>query len=144
MVMAREHPELFAPSSARKMLAIGPVMRQNLHDAYKAGVSIAFGTDAGMYPHGHNRREFALMVAAGMTPIDTILAATGLAARLIGADEDIGSLQAGRLADIIAVRGNPAEDIAALNELSFVMKGGAIVVRPSQAASGQAELPSRR
>src|SRR3569623_106288 len=99
-------------------------MRQNVHDAYTAGVKIAFGTDQGLAPHGTNAKEFALMVAAGMTPMDAIVAATGSAADLIGDAQDIGSVRAGSYADIVAVDGDPLADIHTLENGGFVMKGG--------------------
>ncbi|WP_146592552.1 amidohydrolase family protein, partial [Puniceibacterium confluentis] len=101
-------------------------IQKNLGEAYKAGVKIAFGTDQGLAPHGTNGKEFALMVQAGMTPIDAIWAATANAADLIGDAQDIGSVQAGRYADIIAVTGDPLKDVTELERVSFVMKGGVV------------------
>ena len=124
--LARTHPEQLPPSSAAKALQVAPRTLQNLHGAYTAGVKIAFGTDEGIAPHGQNAREFALMVKAGMTPMDAILAATGNAADLIGAKQDIGSVQTGRFADIVAVAGNPLTDITELERVQFVMKGGEV------------------
>ena len=104
-----------------------PVMVKNLHDAYAAGVKIAFGTDTfGMSAHGENAQEFALMVKAGMTTSDAITAATASAADLIGDAKNLGSIQAGRYADIIAVSGDPLADITTLEKVGFVMKGGAV------------------
>jgi imidazolonepropionase-like amidohydrolase len=124
--LARTHPEQLPPSSAAKALQVAPRTLQNLHGAYAAGVKIAFGTDEGIAPHGQNAREFALMVKAGMAPMDAILAATGNAADLIGAKQDIGSVQAGRFADIVAVAGDPLTDITQLERVQFVMKGGEV------------------
>jgi imidazolonepropionase-like amidohydrolase len=124
--IAKSHPEQLPPSSAAKALAVAPRLRANLAAAYKGGVHIAFGTDQGMVPHGQNAREFALMVQAGMTPADAILAATRNAADLIGDPADIGSIQPGRFADIIAVAGDPMADIAVLEHVRFVMKGGTV------------------
>ena len=122
---AKAHPEDLNPSTAAKALVIGPMLQKNLHDAYAAGVKIAFGTDTfGMSAHGENAQEFALMVAAGMPPAEAIWAATHNAADLIGDLEDIGSVQAGRYADIVAVDGNPMADVTTLEHVSFVMKGG--------------------
>ena len=101
-------------------------MQKNLGDAYRAGVKIAFGTDQGLAPHGTNAREFALMVQAGMTPRDAIAAATSSAADLIGDADDIGSIQPGRYADIIAVAGDPLADVTQLEHVLFVMKAGHI------------------
>ncbi len=122
--LAIHHPEQLNPSSAAKAKKVVPVMRKNLHDAYNAGVKIAFGTDQGLVAHGLNAQEFALMVKAGMTPADAIKAATTSAADLIGDSKDIGSVQAGRYADIIAVDADPLKDVTALEHVAFVMKGG--------------------
>ncbi len=124
--IAQTHPEQLNPSSAAKALKVGPVLLKNLGDAYKAGVKIAFGTDQGLSPHGANAREFALMVKAGMTPMDAILAATAGGSDLIGDAQDIGSVQTGRYADIIAVSGDPLADITEMERVQFVMKGGVV------------------
>lgn len=124
---AREHPEQLNPSTAQKALEIAPLLRRNLHDAYAAGVKIAFGTDTfGLSSHGENAQEFALLVGAGMTPMDAIKTATANAADLLGS-ADVGTLQAGRYADVIAVDGDPLDNVKVLENVSFVMKGGAIV-----------------
>jgi imidazolonepropionase-like amidohydrolase len=130
--IAIHHPEQLNPSSAAKAKRVVPVMQKNLHDAYNAGVKIAFGTDQGLVPHGQNAREFALMVNAGMKPIDTIMAATSSAADLIGDPQDIGSVQKGRYADIVAVNGDPLADIHRLEHVGFVMKGGTIYNKNGQ------------
>ena len=124
---AKAHPEDLNPSTAEKALVIGPLLMKNLHDAYAAGVKIAFGTDTfGMSAHGENAQEFAIMVRAGMPPIEAIFAATRNAADLIGDTADIGSVQAGRYADLIAVSGDPLQDVTVLEHVGFVMKGGRI------------------
>jgi len=124
---AKDHPEDLNPSTAAKALVIGPMLRQNLHDAYAAGVKIAFGTDTfGMSAHGENAQEFAIMVGAGMPPAEAIWAATHNAADLIGDLADIGSVQPGRYADIVAVDGDPLQDITVLEHVRFVMKGGKV------------------
>jgi imidazolonepropionase-like amidohydrolase len=124
--IAKTHPEQLNPSSAAKALAVAPRIQKNLHDAYMAGVKIAFGTDQGLAPHGTNAREFALMVKAGMKPIDAIWAATASAADLIGDTQDIGSVQPGRYADLVAVNGDPLADVTQLERVQFVMKGGVV------------------
>lgn len=124
--IAKNHPEQLNPSSAAKALSVGPRIRDNLARAYKSGVKIAFGTDQGLAPHGTNAKEFALMVGAGMTPADAIWAATHNAADLIGDSRDIGSVQAGRYADIVAVSGDPLADVTELERVQFVMKGGKV------------------
>jgi imidazolonepropionase-like amidohydrolase len=122
---ARTHPEDLNPSTAEKALAVAPMTIRNLHDAWLAGVKIAFGTDTfGISAHGDNAQEFALMVKAGMPPAETIWAATHNAADLIGDPADIGSIQPGRYADIVAVNGDPLADVTVLEHVSFVMKGG--------------------
>jgi len=125
--IAKAHPESLPPSSAQKALEVGPITIRNLGAAYRAGVKIAFGTDQGMAPHGTNGQEFALMVQAGMTPADAIRAATTNAAELLGAPQEVGSVQAGRFADIIAVSGDPLKDVTELERVRFVMKGGSVV-----------------
>lgn len=124
--IARTHPEQLPPSSAAKALEVAPHLRENLGAAYRAGVKIAFGTDQGLVPHGQNAGEFALMVQAGMTPMDAILAATRNAADLIGDAKNIGSVQPGRFADIVAVSGDPLTDVSELTRVQFVMKGGTV------------------
>lgn len=98
--------------------------------AYEAGVKLAFGTDAGVFPHGRNAEQFALMVAAGMTPVDAIRSATIRAAELLGIDEDTGHLRPGARADLVAVAGDPLADPALLTTIDFVMQGGQVVRRP--------------
>ena len=124
--IAKAHPEQLNPSSAAKALAVAPRIRANLGAAYRAGVKIAFGTDQGLAPHGTNAKEFALMVDAGMSPIDAIWAATHNAADLIGDSKDIGAVAPGRYADIVAVLGDPLADITELQRVRFVMKGGKV------------------
>ncbi|HMB91009.1 MAG TPA: amidohydrolase family protein [Rhodothermales bacterium] len=100
--------------------------QQRFRQAYQAGVKMVFGTDAGVYPHGRNAEQFRLMVEAGMTPEDAIRAATIWAAELIGIENQAGSVEAGKWADLIAVKGNPLEDIAVLEDVRFVMKDGKV------------------
>ncbi|CAN5330322.1 amidohydrolase family protein [soil metagenome] len=124
--VAKAHPESLPPSSAKKALEVGPITIANLGKAYRAGVKIAFGTDQGVAPHGTNAQEFALMVTAGMTPMDAIKAATVNAADLLNASADVGSVQPGRYADIVAVAGDPLKDIRTLEAMRFVMKSGKV------------------
>lgn len=126
--LADAHPEQFDPSTLRKGHEVVPMLSANLRNAYKAGVKIAFGTDTfGLSRHGENAKEFALMVRAGMTPMDAIWSATHGAADLIGRPGDIGAIAAGRYADVIAVDGDPLTEIRVLENVRFVMKGGRIV-----------------
>ncbi len=124
--IARAHSEQLNPSSAAKALIVGPRMRKNLGDAYRAGVKIAFGANQGLAPHGINAREFALPVHAVIMPRDAIAAATTSAADLIGDADDIGSIQPRRYADIIAVAGDPLADVTQREHMRFVMIAGHI------------------
>ena len=107
-----------------KALAIGPQIQQTFARAYKAGVKIAMGTDQGVAPHGENAKEFIYMVEAGMPPMKAIQAGTIEGARLIGREKEFGSIEKGKLADIVAVPGDPLADISLLTKVSFVMKAG--------------------
>lgn len=117
-----------APWSAAKALEISPHAQQSIRRAIRAGVPIAFGTDAGVFPHGTNADEFRLLVEAGMTPQQAILSATREAANLLGAP-DLGAVEPGKLADIVAVRGDPLRDVELLKEVGFVMKDGVVYKR---------------
>ena len=110
-----------------KERAIGQLQRENWAKAVKAGVRVAFGTDAGIFPHGDNARQFAWMVRLGLSPARAILAATAWAAELLDRKKDVGTVQPGRYADLIAVPGDPLLDVRVLERVPFVMKGGAIV-----------------
>jgi imidazolonepropionase-like amidohydrolase len=116
----------FLPESLEKERMIGQAQRDNFRKAHEAGVRMAFGSDAGVYPHGDNGKQFAYMVEYGMTPMEAIQAATVHAAELLGWPGDVGAIEAGMYADIIAVRGNPLEDIRELEDVRFVMKGGEV------------------
>jgi imidazolonepropionase-like amidohydrolase len=105
---------------------LGEIQRRNFGKAVRAGVKMAFGTDAGVCPHGLNARQFAFMVKYGMTPMQAIQAATVNAADLIGHSELFGSIAAGKSADIVAVKGDPLADIRSLEHVSFVMKEGTV------------------
>jgi imidazolonepropionase-like amidohydrolase len=105
---------------------VGQLQRQNFEKAVKAGVKMAFGTDAGVYPHGDNAKQFYYMVKYGMTPAQAIRAATSSAADLIGRAQDVGTVEAGKYADLIAVTADPLQDVRALENVGFVMKGGVV------------------
>lgn len=107
-----------------KALAVGPKIQATFGKAYKAGVKIAFGTDAGVYIHGYNAKEFEYMVEAGMPPVEAIRSALMTNAKLLGMDAQIGSIEAGKFADIIAVDENPIQNIKTLQAVRFVMKDG--------------------
>ena len=117
--------ELIRPKAA----AIGPLIAGTFARSWRAGVPIAFGTDSGVSPHGDNWREFVYMVEAGMPPMDAFRSATVAAADLLGSDE-LGRIEPGMLADIVAVPGDPLEDIALVGNVHFVMKDGVIHKRP--------------
>ena len=110
-----------------KERSLGKLQRENFRKAWKAGVKMAFGTDAGVYPHGDNARQFHYMVMYGMTPAEAIQAATSSAADLIGRAADVGTLTPGHFADLIAVREDPLQHIETLEHVPLVMKGGAVV-----------------
>lgn len=115
-------PAVVRPKAAE----VGPQISNTFTDAYEAGVRIAFGTDAGVSPHGDNAKEFVYMVEAGMPAIEAIRSATLTSAEMLGVLDQLGSLEEGKLADIVAVDGNPLEDIQAMNRVQFVMKDGEI------------------
>ncbi|WP_448701667.1 amidohydrolase family protein [Mucilaginibacter sp. AW1-3] len=119
-------PGFFPPVITRKAMEVGPMIQANFGRAYKAGVKIAFGTDAGVYAHGKNYMEFQYMVEAGMPPMEAIKAATTSAADLLGISEKTGSISKGKLADIVAVDGDPLQDIKTMKNVVFVMKEGKV------------------
>lgn len=108
-------------------------------NAVRLGVKIAFGTDAAVFPHGQNAKEFALMIGLGMEPIEALRSATSVTADLFGISQKVGTLEKGKLADIIAMPGDPTTDITATERVSFVMKEGKIV---KNKASSPAAPPS--
>lgn len=116
------YPALVVP----KALAIGPQLQKTFSKAYAHGVKIAFGTDTGVSKHGDNAREFGFMVEAGMKPMEAIQSATINAATLLNAQKDLGSLETGKLADLVAVKGDPLADITILEHIPFVMKSGKV------------------
>jgi imidazolonepropionase-like amidohydrolase len=119
-------PGALHPSVRAKAARIGPLIQDSFRRAYAGGVKIAFGTDSGVSNHGDNAREFGYMVEAGMPAMQAILSATRNAADLLGAADDVGSIQPGRYADVIAVAGDPLSDITELQRVVFVMKGGVV------------------
>src|SRR6201991_64266 len=119
-------PGYFPPIIAAKALAIGPIIQGTFAKAYKAGVKIAFGTDAGVYAHGKNWMEFVYMTEAGMPAMEALKCATLNSAELIGVSDKVGSLEAGKLADVVAVDGDPIKDIHVMGQVKFVMKDGII------------------
>ena len=121
-----EEEDFFPPMVRVKAATIGPIMEKTFAKAYKSGVRIAFGTDSGVSPHGENALEFELMVIGGMPPMQAIQAATREASRLLKIDDELGTLEAGKIADIVAVDGNPLDDIKSMSKVVFVMKGGEI------------------
>ncbi|HSD70044.1 MAG TPA: amidohydrolase family protein, partial [Woeseiaceae bacterium] len=107
--------------------------REVFRKAYEAGVPIIYGTDAAVYPHGDNAMQFAIMVRLGMAPMDAIRSATSLAAEYLGWSGDVGAIEPGRYGDVIAVRGNPLDDITVLQEVDVVVKGGLLFKVPVEA-----------
>ncbi len=119
-------PGYFPEVIAGKAAAVGPLIQNTFARAYKAGVKIAFGTDAGVYAHGKNWMEFIYMTEAGMPVLEAIKCATWNAAELIGISDKTGSIEKGKLADIVAVDGDPVKDVQVMGRMKFVMKDGVI------------------
>lgn len=119
-------PPLVRPKAAR----VGAQIQDTFAAAVEAGVPFAFGTDAGVSPHGSNAKEFALMVAAGATPIQALRAATLVPAKILGEAANQGALEVGMRADIVAVPGNPLADISVTERVAFVMKDGVVYKGP--------------
>lgn len=115
-------PEIVRPKAA----AVGPQIGSTFGKAYKRGVKIAFGTDVGVQPHGTNWKEFVYMKQYGMPEMAAIKSATMETAKLLGIEKDLGSLEVGKIADIIAVKGNPLKDISVMENVAFVMKEGKV------------------
>src|SRR5262249_9079224 len=107
-------------------LAIGTNIQANFGKAYKKGVKMAFGTDAGVFPHGENAREFGYMVEAGMPAVEALLCAMQVNANILGMGDKIGSLEAGKFADIVGVDENPIDNIKTMENVTFVMKDGVV------------------
>ena len=119
-------PTYYSALVRPKAAAIGPQLQATFARAHKAGVNIAFGTDAGVFPHGENAKEFGYMVEAGMSPIDAIRAATVSAALLLDQPARLGMVAPGFAADIVAVDGDPLRDVKLLEQVKFVMKDGVV------------------
>lgn len=117
--------------SLAKERLVGGMQRESFTKAVNAGVKMVFGSDAGVYPHGQNARQFSRMVKFGMTPLQAIQAATINSATMLREEDNIGSLEQGKLADIIAVPGNPLKDITLLERISWVFKEGKLIKRPT-------------
>ena len=117
----------FTDAIKAKAYAASAAAQQTFLNAYKAGVKIAFGTDSAVTPHGENADEFVMMVNAGMSPDDAIRSATITSAKLLGVEDSLGTVESGKLADLIAVSGNPLEDISILKKVNFVMKEGNVM-----------------
>ncbi len=135
-------PGYYPSQVASKAARVGPLIMATAGKAYRAGVPIAFGTDAGVYPHGENAHEFELMVQAGMPAAFALQTATRNAARLLRIDKDVGSVEAGKYADIVAVPGDPVADIALMKRVEFVMKGGIVYKAQSERSAASMSTSS--
>ncbi len=126
-VAEKAKEEGYYPAIVRpKAMAVGPVIQDTFGRAYRAGVKIAFGTDTGVSPHGQNAQEFAYMVEGGMPPMVAIQCATSVAAKVLKQEKDLGSVEKGKFADLIAVPGDPLADVNLLRRVGFVMKAGTV------------------
>lgn len=125
-------PGYYLASVAKKGAEVGPKAMDAFRKSHAAGVKIAFGTDTGVSVHGQNAREFSLMVEGGMTPAEAITAATRAASELLGLSTEIGTLEAGKYGDVIAVKGDPLKDVSELERITFVMKAGVVVKGPGK------------
>lgn len=121
-----ETADFMTDNQRAKSRAVGPQMLDMARRAHEGGVTIAFGTDSGVSRHGDNAREFELLVEAGLTPMEAIATATVNAARHVQMEADIGTIEAGKFADIVAVDGDPLENISELRDVDFVMKNGTV------------------
>ncbi len=130
-VVSMTEAGLLPPGPAQKTREIAPLVRESHRRAFRSNVRVAFGTDAGVFPHGQNAGEFRLMVEAGMTPARALLTATRNAADAIGRLGDLGTVERGKIADIVAVKGDPLANIRLMEEVGFVMKDGVTYRSPS-------------
>ncbi|QEG24979.1 metal-dependent hydrolase family protein [Mariniblastus fucicola] len=126
VAMKAKEDDYFPAVVRPKAAAIGPVIMKTFAKAHASGVRIAFGTDSGVSPHGENAREFELMVAGGMTPMQAIQSATLEASKLLRIEDRLGTIEKGKLADIVAVKGDPIENISLMKNVAFVMKEGTV------------------
>lgn len=136
--------DLYPPALQAKAKAAGAARSDMFRNAVKTGVKIGFGTDAAVFPHGQNAKEFKLMVDLGMAPADALIAATSADADLLGITAKVGTLEKGKLADVIAMSGDPISDITATERVSFVMKDGKVIrngTPPTKPATAAMELP---
>jgi imidazolonepropionase-like amidohydrolase len=134
----------YPPALQAKAKAAYSARSEMFRNAVKMGVKISFGTDAAVFPHGQNAKEFAVMTRLGMTPIDALRTATSNDAELLGIAQKAGTLEKGKLADIVAMPGDPTADITATERVSFVMKEGKIIrngPRAPQTAAVSADPP---
>ncbi len=118
------------PESLEKEREVGQIQRESFTKAHAAGVELVFGTDSAVYPHGDNARQFSRMVQFGMSPAEAVRSATVIAAELLGVGDQVGRIAGGLQADLVAVSGNPYEDISILENVQFVMKGGVVYRQP--------------
>ncbi|HCW07730.1 MAG TPA: amidohydrolase [Cytophagales bacterium] len=119
-------PDYYHKLVVPKALEVGPKLQETFGKAYKLGVKIAFGTDAGVFPHGENAKEFGYMVEAGMPAMEALLSAMQVNANILGMGDKIGSLEKGKMADIVAVDEDPTKNIATMTKVTFVMKDGVV------------------
>ena len=129
----------YPPALQAKAKAATAARSEMFRNAVKMGIKISFGTDAAVFPHGQNAKEFKLMVDLGMSAIDALKSATGNDAELLGIGQKVGTLEKGKLADIIAMPGDPTSDITATERVSFVMKEGKIIRQGPRTPQGTAE-----
>ena len=129
----------YPPALQQKAKAATAARTEMFRNAVKMGIKISFGTDAAVYPHGQNAKEFKLMVDLGMMPVDALKSATANDADLLGIAQKVGTLEKGKLADIIAMPGDPTSDITATEHVSFVMKEGKVIRRGTGTLQGNGE-----
>src|SRR5258707_8231409 len=131
--------DTYPPALQAKAKAAAAARSDMFRNAVKMGVRISFGTDAAVFPHGQNAKEFALMIGLGMAAIDALKSATSNDAELLGIAQKVGTLEKGKLADIIAMPGDPIADITVTERVSFVMKEGKIIRNGSPSMQAAAE-----